>query len=36
MIPTDEISALLSAEHWTWAKTMPGVPHEYIVGADAA
>jgi SAM-dependent methyltransferase len=31
MIPSNEISALLSAEHWTWAKTMPGVPHEYIV-----
>jgi SAM-dependent methyltransferase len=31
MIANNEISALLSAEHWTWAKTMPGVPHEYIV-----
>jgi len=31
MIANNEVSALLSAEHWTWAKTMPGVPHEYIV-----
>jgi SAM-dependent methyltransferase len=31
MTANNEISTLLSAEHWTWAKTMPGVPHEYIV-----
>lgn len=22
---------LLEQEKWTWAKTMPGIPHEYIV-----
>jgi SAM-dependent methyltransferase len=31
MITNHDISVLLSAERWTWAKTMPGVPHEYIV-----
>lgn len=25
------LSQLLSAERWIWAKTMPGIPHEYIV-----
>lgn len=25
------ISKLLENETWTWAKTMPGIPHEYIV-----
>jgi SAM-dependent methyltransferase len=26
-----EILQLLSAEQWIWARTMPGIPHEYIV-----
>lgn len=25
------ITLLLSQEKWMWAKTMPGIPHEYIV-----
>lgn len=25
------IAHLLKQEKWTWAKTMPGIPHEYIV-----
>ena len=27
----NRISELLRNEKWTWAKTMPGIPHEYIV-----
>ena len=27
----NRIAELLRNEKWTWAKTMPGIPHEYIV-----
>jgi hypothetical protein len=32
----NQIAALLAAERWTFAKTMPGVPHEYIVRGRCA
>jgi len=27
----EHIKSLLNSEKWMWAKTMPGIPHEYIV-----
>ncbi len=31
MLFSDEIKAFIEHEHWTFAKTMPQWPHEYLV-----
>ena len=31
IIELNTLAELFRAERWTWAKTMSGIPHEYIV-----